>query len=164
MPSDTGVAHKISITRSTGRYGLAESGGGNLVSAIVRFFYFFSSIISSIVLRMTISFPGHPIFRSSEKLDLISGSNRDWPSFIFFLLSFFFFLFYPLFLPVNPYCACRKLFRGAVTQSTQTPSGYHRAWGRKLAERQIRHALMNSIVPGIADICKRYTNPTGGYS
>jgi len=64
-----------------------------LVSAIVRFFYFFSSIISSIVLRMTISFPGHPIFRSSEKLDLISGSNRDRPSFIFFLLSFNFFLF-----------------------------------------------------------------------
>jgi len=65
-----------------------------LVSAIVRFFYFFSSIISSIVLRMTISFPGHPIFRSTEKLDLISGSNRDWPSFIFYLLSFFSFILY----------------------------------------------------------------------
>ena len=67
-----------------------------MVSAIVRFFYFFyffSSIISSIVLRMTISFPGHPIFRSSEKLDLISGSNRDWPSFIFFLFYLLSFIF-----------------------------------------------------------------------
>ncbi len=72
-----------------------------MVSAIVRFFYFFyffSSIISSIVLRMTISFPGHPIFRSSEKLDLISGSNRDWPSFIFYLFSLLSFIFASEFL------------------------------------------------------------------